>query len=264
VLLAFSLVSGKQAYYLIPELGGVAILLAAGFSRLAGYGRIAPRAVGAWLLALACMLGAGFLLLMPAGVADGRLDAQALVDLSTASPWFVVAALVLGALFFLTPRSDVRAVRHIAGVSMAAVALAYLLFAQTLWPPFDLRPAAERISALQRAGVPVAHFQVYENQFQYLGRLKEPLEVLHGSLVEPWSAANPDGRIVYYAKQLSEADLAYADLIQPFRSEWLVIERADSWALRRIGRPAPLPEHPAELVPPGYWPYRLLMPTTAI
>ena len=77
--------------------------------------------------------------------------------------------------------------------------------------------------------------------------------------MEPWTAANPDGRIVYYVKQLSPADLDYAELIQPFRSEWLIIERADTWALRRVGKPAPIPDKPAELVPPGYWPYRELL-----
>ncbi|MGB0133938.1 ArnT family glycosyltransferase [Dokdonella sp.] len=256
VLIAFSLVSGKQAYYLLPELGGVAILLAAGFASFAARDRRAPRAAGAWLLGLSCLFGALMLLLLPGRVADGRVDTPALIDLSAASPLFALAAGVLGVLFLMTPRGDVPAVRRIAGLSLGAVALAYLLFAQTVWAPFDLRPAAERISALQKAGIPVAHFQVYENQFQYLGRLQKPLDVLHGSLVEPWLAANPNGRVVYYAKQLSAADLAHAELIQPFRSEWLVIERMDSWTLRRIGRPAPLPTHPAELVPPDYWPYR--------
>lgn len=258
VLLGFSLISGKQAYYLVPELAGIAILLAAGFARQARRGRDMPRIAGPWPLALASLLGATLLGLLPGWVAQGKVDEPALIDLSAASPWFAVAGGLLGVLYLLAPRRDVQAVRHVAVVSLAAACLAYSLFARTLWPTFDLRPAAERLSALQVAGIPVAHFQVYENQFQYLGRLQKPLEVLHGATVEPWTAANPEGRIAYYARQLSADDLVHAELIQPFRSEWLIIERADSWALRRLGREAPLPGQPADLEPPGYWPYRRL------
>ncbi|MEZ5462034.1 ArnT family glycosyltransferase [Dokdonella sp.] len=258
VLFGFSLVSGKQAYYLVPEMAGLAILLAAGFARLAERDRLAPWWAGAWPLALAGLLGAGLLWLLPGWVAEGRVDEQALVDLSTASPWFVMAGLLLAALFLLAPRRDAPAVRYVAALSLAAACLAYTLFAQTLWPTYDLRPAAERISNLQQSGIPVAHFQVYENQFQYLGRLQKPLDVLIGGTLEPWSAAHPDGRIIYYTRKLTVEDLAYADLIQPFRSEWLIIERADSWALRRLGRTVPRPARPAERVPPDYWLYREL------
>lgn len=256
VLVGFSLISGKQAYYLVPELAGIAILLAAGLARLGERDRRAQFAMGAWPLALASLLAAALLWLLPRWVAEGRISEPVLVDLSAANPWFIVAAGALTLLFLATPRRDVPAARHVATISLAAACLAYSLFAHTLWLPFDLRPAAERISAMQQRNIPVAHFQVYENQFQYLGRLQKPLEVLHGSTLESWSAANPDGRVVYYAKKLSAADLVHAELIQPFRSEWLIIERADSWALRRVGKEAPIPEKPAELVPPDYWPYR--------
>ncbi|MFZ1622704.1 ArnT family glycosyltransferase [Dokdonella sp.] len=255
VLLAFSLVSGKQTYYLVPELAGMAILIAAGFAQLSRSRRLASAASRPWLLAVAMFALALFLLMLPLRVADGSVDYPALVDMSMASRWFVFAAGVLGVLLLLTPRNDARAVRHISAISMVAACLAYLLFAQTFWVQFDLRPAAARIAALQEQGIAVAHYQVYESQFHYLGRLQQPLDIVEGGSLDHWSAAHPDGRIIHAVDVLSAADLRYAELVQPFRSSWLLIEPAGTWIQRLRGQTPPEPLRPALLYPPGYWPY---------
>ncbi|HQY55317.1 MAG: glycosyl transferase [Xanthomonadales bacterium] len=255
VLLAFSLVSGKQTYYLVPELAGMAILIAAGFAQLSRSRRLASAASRPWLLAVAMFALALFLLMLPLRVADGSVDYPALVDMSMASRWFVFAAGVLGVLLLLTPRNDARAVRHISAISMVAACLAYLLFAQTFWVQFDLRPAAARIAALQEQGIAVAHYQVYESQFHYLGRLQQPLDIVEGGSLDHWSAAHPDGRIIHAVDVLSAADLRYAELVQPFRSSWLLIEPAGTWIQRLRGQTPPEPVRPALLYPPGYWPY---------
>ena len=255
VLLGFSLVSGKQTYYLLPELAGVAILLAAGFARLAHHRQRAHPLAGAWLLALGLFAVAAALATLPYWLDANGLHGGALTDISQASPWFSVAIAALGALLLVPPRHDGDAVRHISAVAMAAACLAYLLFAQSFWVQFDLRPAAARIAALQQAGIPVAHFRIYENQFQYLGRLERPLPEVWDDTLKTWSAQHPEGRIVHYVGTPDAADLAYAELVQPFRSSWLLIERADQWILRREGGTPPLPEQPALRFPPDYWPY---------
>ena len=116
-------------------------------------------------------------------------------------------------------------------------------------------PAAARIAALQEQGRAVAHFQVYENQFHYLGRLQQPLDIVDGGSLDQWSAAHPDGRIIHAVDVLSAADLRYAELVQPFRSTWLLIEPAATWIQRLRGQTPPEPAQPARLYPPGYWPY---------
>ncbi len=263
VLLAFSLVSGKQTYYLLPELGGVAILLAAGFAQLSRSRRPAAFASRPWLLALGLLGAAIILLMLPTWVADGRIDYPALIDISLASRWFAVAAAVLGVLLLFTPRNDASALRYISAVSIASACLAYLLFAQTFWVQFDLGPAAERISALQKSGIAVGHFQVYENQFQYLGRLQKPLDIVIGGTLDQWSAEHPQGRIIHYVETLSPEDLRFAELVQPFRSTWLLIEPAAVWIQRLSGQLPPPPRHPAERYPPDYWPYAKVAPISA-
>jgi 4-amino-4-deoxy-L-arabinose transferase-like glycosyltransferase len=263
VLVAFSLVSGKQTYYLLPELAGVAIFLAEGFSQLAQRRRAAPMASRPWLLALAMFAVACVLFMLPDWVAQGRIESSALVDISLASPWFTAAAVVLGLMFLLTPRADGAAIRYLSATSIVTVCLAYLLFAQSFWVQFDLRPAAERISALQKAGIPVAHFQVYETQFHYLGRLEVPLDIVVGGTLNEWSADHPQGRIIHYEDTLSADDLRYAELIQPFRSTWLIIERADIWIQRLRGLEPPLPAQPAARFPADYWPYAAVAGTVS-
>lgn len=255
VLLAFSLVSGKQTYYLVPELAGIAILLAGGFVQLSRSRRPPPAATRPWLLALGLFAVAIVLLMLPRWVADGSIDYPALIDISMASPWFAAIVFALGVLLMFTPRDDVRALRHVSAIGMVAACLAYVLFARTFWVQFDLRPAAERIAALQKDGIPVAHFQVYENQFHYLGRLQKALDVVEAGDLDQWSDAHPRGRIIHYVDSLTPADLHFAELVQPFRSSWLLIEPADTWIQRRRGLTPPEPSRPAELYPANYWPY---------
>ena len=262
VLLGFSLVSGKQTYYLVPELAGIAILMASGFAALSQRRRKPSAASRPWLLALGLLAVAGGLLMLPKWVAEGRVDYPALVDISMTTPWFAVAAAVLGLLILLVPRNDAGALRQISAFSIAAACLAYVLFAHSFWAQFDLRPAAERISALQKSGIPVAHFKVYENQFQYLGRLQKPLDIVIGDTLDEWSAAHPQGRIIHYVDTLTPADLRYAELVQPFRSTWLLIEPIETWIQRQRGLTPPSPAKPGDRYPPDYWPYAQVEPAS--
>lgn len=254
--LAFSLVSGKQAYYLLPEAAAAAMTLAAGFAGLMARGRTAPRIAGAWPIALALAAGACALWWLPGWVGQGRIDSVWIIDLSTASPWFVPVGIVLAVGLLPRARDEAAAVRRVSAASILAVTAIYLLFAQTLWPRFDLRPAARHIAQLEAAGVPLAHLDIYQNQFRFLGRLTRPISAFLPHEGDDWAAAHPDGRVIRYVPVLGADDVRHAELVQPFRSDWLVIERADRWLARRRGEAVPPPAGPPQLYPPDYWPYR--------
>ncbi len=259
VFASFSLISGKQVYYLLPEAAAGAMLLASGFALLRARGTEASVVSGGWLLG-AMMLAMAFAMWrLPAWVASGTLDSVWLVDLSMASPWFAAIAAALGIAFVLSPRGDIAATRWISSTAIAAVVLVYALFAQTIWLRFDLRPVAARVAQLEAAGVPLAHFDLYHTQLQFLARLQRPVAVVFPHSIEAWARANPDGRVLHYAKPLTADDLRNAEFVQPFRSDWLIIERADRWVLRRRGEPLAPPAQSAVLSPPDYWPYRALM-----
>lgn len=259
VFAAFSLISGKQAYYLLPEAAGGAMVLASGFAQLRSRETTASLASGGWLLG-AMMLAMAFALWrLPMWVASGTLDSVWMIDLSMASPWFAAIAAALGIGFVMSPRGDVAATRWIGSTAIAAVVLVYALFAQTIWVRFDLRPVAAQVASFEAAGVPVAHFDLYHTQLQFLARLQRPIPVLFPDTLDAWASAHPDGRVLHYVKPLTLEDLRHAEFVQPFRSDWLIIERADRWAMRRRGEQVPLPDQPAVLAPPDYFPYRALM-----
>lgn len=259
VFVAFSLISGKQAYYLLPEAAAGAMVLAAGLAQLRVRAGSGWRVSGGWLLGAVMFALAFALWRLPAWVADGSADSIWYVDLSSASPWFVVGAALLGLAFMSAPRADLAATRWIGATAMAAVVLVYALFAQTIWVRFDLRPAAAHLAALEAAGVPIAHYDLYHTQFQFLARLQRPVTVLFPDSIDAWALQHPDGRVLHYVKPLTLDALRHAEFVQPFRSDWLIIERADRWAKRRRGEQVPLPEQPALLAPADYWPYRALL-----
>ncbi len=258
VFVAFSAISGKQPYYLLPEAAGGAMLLAAGFAVLVRKGRRAAWWSGSQWLGLFALAGAAALLWLPHAVASGRIDSVWYIDLAAASPLFALAAALLGGVLLPRARDDESALRRISAASIVATALVYVLFAQTLWPRFDVAPAARHLGALERAGVPLANLDVYHNQFRFLGRLDKPIAAFPPGGGEDWAAAHPEGRVVRYVAQLGADDLRSAELVQPFRSDWLVIERADLWLARRRGEPVAPPSTRPALHPHGYWPYRAL------
>jgi hypothetical protein len=195
--------------------------------------------------------------LLPPQIRDYGVDKATIgITFFTGSAGFVLAGIVLSAGLLLRARDDASAVRRVSAGSILAIALVYLLFAQTLWPRFDLRPAAQHIAELEAAGIPLAHLDIYQNQFRFLGRLGKPITAFLPHEGDDWAAAHANGRVIRYVPALGADDVRHAELVQPFRSDWLIIERADGWLARRRGEAVAPPATPAQLYPSGYWPYR--------
>lgn len=227
VLLAFSLISGKQLYYLLPEMAGVAILLASGLASLAAAPDVAAWRDRPWPLALAVLLVAALLAALPWLVGHGHVRMFGLVQLADASPWFAAALAAVGGLVFAAPRANGRALPWLASSALLALVLLYGTFVATLWPRFDLRATAQQIAALQRSGTPVAHLGNYHAQYHFLGRLREPLTVLWSTEeLAHWRRDNPHGWVVHYQRAPSAAQLRGAAFSQPFRSRWVLLEPA--------------------------------------
>ena len=71
-------------------------------------------------------------------------------------------------------------------------------------PIYDVRAAAGQIASLMQEGRPVAHVGKYHGQYQFLGRLEEPLDVIQGDEIVEWFDRNPNGVVVAYHRSLSE------------------------------------------------------------
>jgi len=247
--IVFSLISGKQLYYPLPELAGVALLMAAAIAVLRERRPALANhyALGTWPLGVA---GIAFALLMfglPLLVDHGVLQADWAGTTAPYSRYFSVIFLLLGSLLLLRGRGELR---RLAVAGLIGVFALNALFTLTLWPRWDLRPAAALLSSAEQAGHPLANLGSYAGEFHFTGRLTRPITELYGDqALQDYAKVHPDALVVTRPEQLAAADLRYALLVQPFRSSWVVIWSAASLADLRAGHTPPEPAQPTQVYP---------------
>lgn len=221
VFVAFSLISGKQPYYLLPEFGGLAVLIAAALARFEPHAWNRQRWLGPWPLALALALGGAALIALEFLARAGKIADREFATLGTWGVPFGIGFLVLAGL------SQVRRwpeLPRVALTGLVATVAAHALFTVTLWPAYDFTPIAHRLAQAEAGGSPIANLESNDGQYTFLGRLQEPVTQLRGlTAVREWSIEHPDGLVITYPRRLSPADQAHAVYIQPFRGIWVAI-----------------------------------------
>jgi len=245
--IVFSLISGKQLYYPLPEFGGVALLLAGAIAVL----RERRPALaenpwfGTWPLGVGGIVFGLLLFALPTLVSGNHLHGEWADSAAPYSRYFGGVFLLLGGLLLLRGRGELRRLAF-AGL-IGALAL-NTLFTLTLWPRYDLRPSARLLGAVERADRSIGYLGSYDGQFHFEGRLTHPVSELFGDqAVQDFARAHPDGVIVVHPEKLDANDLRYALLVQPFRSSWLVIWQATSLAELRAGHTPPEPPQPTQV-----------------
>jgi 4-amino-4-deoxy-L-arabinose transferase-like glycosyltransferase len=184
---AFSLVSGKQVHYLVPQLPAFALMVALALDRT-------QPAARPWF----AILGLASIGMAVIALPHVKLP-PTVVALHAVAPAWSAAFVALAVWLAWTPRLPERQVPRMAAASVLMVALAQLVFVRPLSPAYDVGPLARKIAELQAAGRPIAHDGVYHAQYQFAGRLRQPIEELstHGE-AKRWFEAHPDGAIVLY------------------------------------------------------------------
>ncbi|UXI70752.1 glycosyl transferase [Tahibacter amnicola] len=248
----FCLISGKQVYYLLPLLPGVAMAMARAVSRQqqtdGGHGW----RWSAWPLAVTALLFALYLAALPFLRDSGHLHSHWLHDVARYSPWFAVGFGVLGGVLLLPGEGETE-LHRIAGATLLGVGLAHALFAHTLFHNFNLNPAADRLARAAAEGRPIANVGPYEGQFHFRARLRIHIEDITVHQIGEWARTHPRGLIVQYPAKIRPQARRYADLIQPFRNRWLEIWQADALAAVEAGRTPADPPRTTALHPPDYW-----------
>ncbi len=243
----FSLISGKQLYYLLPELAGGALLMGAAMAMLRERrpALASSRWLGTWPLGVGGIVFAVLLFILPTLLDYNLVHADWAHATAPYSRYFSVIFLLLGVLLLLHGRGELR---RLAVAGLVGVFALNALFTLTIWPRWDLRPAARLLSAAEQGGHPLANEGNYEGEFHFAGRLTRPIDELYGDkAIEDYARAHPDGLIVTHPGELRAADLRYALLAQPFRSSWVVIWPATSLADLRAGLTPPEPAQPTQV-----------------
>ncbi|GAB2591873.1 glycosyltransferase family 39 protein [Dyella jejuensis] len=245
----FSVISGKQWYYLLPEFGGWTLLLAGAIALLRE--RRTALAdnywLGSWPLGIGSVLFAGLLFALPYLAQGHQLHSAWAEGAAPYSRTFSVLFLLLGGLLLIRGRGEMRRVA-VAGL-VGALAL-NTLFTLTLWHKYDLAPASALISAAQAEQRAVAVEGNYEGQFHFAGRLGQPITELRSpAALQEFAGQHPDGLIITHPEELAPSALRYALLAQPFRSSWVVVWPAPALADLRAGRTPAEPAQPPRVFP---------------
>ena len=248
-LLVFSLISGKQLYYPLPELGGVALLMAGSLAVLRErHPTLAYNAaLGTWPLGLGGIVFAVVLFILPALTESPRFQSAWLDAVAPYSRYFSVVFLLLGVLLLLRGRGELR---RLAVAGLIGILAINTLFTLTMWPRWDLRPTARLLGDAEQAHRPIGYAGNYEGQFHFEGRLTQPITELYGSdAVQAFALAHANGLIVTNPPELSANAQRYALLAQPFRSSWLVVWPAATLGDLHAGRVPAEPAQPIRIYP---------------
>ena len=170
---AFSLISGKQLHYLLPEFPALALL---GAYLLAAVdpteAELDARATDRWLPGgIAVALGVAVMAapMLPRG-------ARSLETISGVETMWGALVVMAGLLVAVFPATGpVRQAVRLASVSAFFVIAAHLAAKPLLAKKYDLRPIAGHVAALERDGKAIAYFGKYHGQFDFLGRLTRPI-----------------------------------------------------------------------------------------
>jgi 4-amino-4-deoxy-L-arabinose transferase-like glycosyltransferase len=217
-LAGFSLVSGKQAKYLVPFLPA--------FALLAGWALGKAKARARWWEMLPPALG---FLALPAilAYARARPAAMKLPEWWVANMplWPIVAlALIAPALLFVCRKETATQVRVLAFAMLAAFYLAGTGLIPPYVPYSDPGPAARHLAALQDTKVPLAHLGKYHAQYNFAGRLRTPIQILDPNEVKGWVEAHPSGEVITVEPRRHEATGGAGPEYQaPFRGAWVQV-----------------------------------------
>ncbi|MBP9183119.1 MAG: glycosyltransferase family 39 protein [Fuscovulum sp.] len=184
-LVLFSLISGKQAHYLVPALPAAALALAA-----------APAPRPGWGPVLACLAVVGPVLVWAGLLAGGWADLDG-VQVATLGP----ATLALAALLAVAGLAALMAAGRRAPllgwalVAPVALVVAHVALRPALTEHFDTTRFAAELARAPAAGVAIDGYP-YQGEFGFTARLAAPVTVLPDGGLEAWIAAHPGGLVI--------------------------------------------------------------------
>jgi 4-amino-4-deoxy-L-arabinose transferase-like glycosyltransferase len=199
VVVLHSAISGKQVHYLIPLVAPAMLLGARLLCTTTPHAT--PSRRDQWPVQV--VLGVIALVLLIAPYLDQTTIRQLSMGNNEAAPeaWTstfgllpgltVVGLMVL--LPFLHGPTMLRAVRALTLTGLSLLISLHLILAELIGPAYDLRPLSRRIAAWQQAGVPVARVGGYRAEYQFLGRLTAPPDVIRVEEIPTWAAQHPSG-----------------------------------------------------------------------
>lgn len=218
VFIAFSFISGKQPHYLVPLFPAFALLTA----RMLGH---RPDSRAGLPALLAAVLGVALMLAAGGQMASLRDQVAALPPM-----WPGAVLVVLALVVWQAGRRGISPILNLAVLGVGMLTLVQFAVMRSIEPLYDVKSMALAIKQVQNEGVTVANAARYHAQYQFLGRLNEPLVELRGDALSPWLAAHPHAYVVVYLKDAQRLDAIDARYKQMYRGGAVVLVDAKTAA----------------------------------
>ena len=187
--LFFSLISGKQIHYLVPELAAVALVIGRLTRDLGAFRLVWAALPLAVFAAVAIVAAAG---LMPLGDTEALLQPRSML-----LAWAIaIVAVVWAAL-------RVGGLRGGVVLTFGTLLSLNLLIGLTaMREVYDSRRIAEAIVPFQEPGIAVVG-QTYHGEFIFAGRMTHPVDTPTVDELDAWMASHPAGLIVARPERVS-------------------------------------------------------------
>jgi 4-amino-4-deoxy-L-arabinose transferase-like glycosyltransferase len=219
----FSLVSGKQAHYLLPFFPLLALFAA----RALGSEDSRHGSKAWWVFALpvapVVLLGILLFALPDTGVLERH------------AAWADQLSPLGGALIVLSALLSLLVARRLSPSVWPGMLSVLFLAASFAWVFSDVSRSYEvngmglAIGKAQREGHMVAVFGKYHGEFNFAGRLTQPVEEIGHANFAAWLALHPDGVIVVRADHPTKGEERGLRYSQPYRLSYMELRDAASW-----------------------------------
>ncbi len=224
VFILLSLISGKQAKYLLPLLPAFALLVSRLMVTAEGHSLVWIKGLAGLLVIIGGLLAA--LPLLP-GLSDW---------LQQVNPVWGLLILVAGLFFLVRPvpvlENPAVTVTLLSGFVIVVV---HLGFFRAATPAYDIETVSALIARAQDEQRVVVNMDNYHGQFHFPGRLRVPIERVSRDAALAWAERYPEGYIVTYPNRKwlrrYRAVSAKAVYSQPYRGGALTV-----WEGRQLAR----------------------------
>jgi len=231
----FSAISGKQPHYLLPIFPALALLSAYFLSHEDQTKETQPdkaqpsaRAHKVPVLVLAVLSFVLYVGLQVKHLIEPLLKRPIPDWVDLIQPlWLLVGVAILGFIAFKRAHRADSQVRLIALASTSFLVFVYVAFAPALNVAYNLEPSAVQVKAYQDASRPVAYVGKYHGEFQFLGRLTQPLVPLKNiKEANVWAKDNPNGVVIDALRPQHVPPSPKPEHIFPYRGKVLVMWNA--------------------------------------
>ncbi|MDD2225774.1 MAG: glycosyltransferase family 39 protein, partial [Dysgonamonadaceae bacterium] len=226
VLLFFSLISGKQVHYVIPEIVAFSMVFARVLTGVRSQQSIQTKLIGySYLLYGAVLAAAPFIVPMTKANLTFEPDTTAFL---AAGAMILVAGIYMIRQKFISQNHALRSV----ALSSVLVILVTHLPIHNFLAKQDIAHFSHQIAQLQEKGISVLHDKKYHAQYHFIGRLQQPLVVVYDEEeIARYAQKTPETVIVTYERQRKIDQLNQALIIEKtdFKGKYAFLIRAKDY-----------------------------------